>query len=121
MTPFLLVFQLATTMTAYTECYAEVMQLPFSVMVEFEDMGEDLAQTEVEVDYLTASIKYSLEALAEEPDAALRRTVVHELIHVLTWELGLLADEVDLVHSLTLFEQIATRVERWPFWLKVCT
>lgn len=114
--------ELMLLLRTLTACYAGAMGVPYGVEVDFEGVETGYqAQTSVDVEYLTAYISYDLEELAEESDSTLRLVVVHEVTHVLTWELGLLADEADVDASLQLFEQLATRVERWPMWQEMCS
>ena len=104
-----------------TMCYASVMGVPYNVTVEFEDLEEDLvAWADVDPDYLTSTITYDPEDMATYPDSVRRQTVVHELVHVLTWELVEVAEASDEELAWRLWEQFATRVEHWYMWPGVC-
>jgi hypothetical protein len=62
-----------------------------------------------------------LPALANEPDWYRRATVIHELFHLLTWPLGLLAEEADPVMGGRIFEATAGLVEYWAIWGLICS
>ncbi len=57
--------ELMLLLRTLTACYAGVMSVPFEVEVGFVDIEEGYeAETEVDVDYLTAYIDYDLEELS---------------------------------------------------------
>ena len=125
MISLLLLFQLSivNVVTDYTTCYSDVLGLDeWVIEIEFIKIEEEdvVAHTEVWADYLVATIVYDPDKLKIESDSSLRQIVVHELGHVWTWELGLLAEEANESWALRLQEQMLTRMERWSTWQKVC-
>lgn len=115
---------LGAQLEAWTTCYAHVLQVnrwDITVVLYDQDTVDFEAQTmDADLDYETVTIEYNLPALAAEGEVYLRRTVVHELLHIHTWELGLMAEEVDYDAALSLQEQLGTRLDRLPIWLSVC-
>ena len=102
-----------------TGCFSVQMQVPYEVEVMFTNVGGNYsAATRVVPGYLTAYIAYDLNKIQDSTEA--RVTVIHEMAHVLTWDLGLVADEADAERSMELFEQLATRIEKWEAWDNVC-
>jgi hypothetical protein len=108
---------------AWTVCYTDALQLDrwdIEIVLHEQDTVDFTAATEVDLDYYEATIEYNLPRLAAEDEVYLRRTVVHELLHIHTWELGLMAEDVDYDKALSLQEQLGTRLDRLPIWLTVC-
>ena len=127
-------------MEYYTLCYAEQMQMlhpenPYGwiLSVEFKNLEgpqewlevpveeEDwVGESDANVMYWTATITYDPTSLSTKPDWYLRQTAVHELWHVIMWELAELAEKYNEAWAYQLEEQLNTRIERWPFWLDMC-
>ena len=110
------------TLTSYTRCYAEEMSLQrWEIAIEFvEDTVDVVAGTDADPTYLRAIVYYNLPKLVATDDSLLRRYVVHELFHIRSWELGLLAEETDYDTAAKYQEQLAEWVERLPYWQEVC-
>ena len=105
-----------------TACYASVMNVHYTVAVEFEDLeGSIVATAEAHPAYLTSTITYDVERLMTETESFIRETVVHELTHIMTWELAELAEQASKGLAWRLWEQYVTRVERWHMWQGVCS
>ncbi len=109
------------------DCYYDAMVMtPWRITVEFWSLDDDiLAQTGANPPYWNATIRYDLEALSEEDPSDVRGTVIHELFHVLSWELGLVAESaantrVEFDHALDLQEDLATRVEMFTPLVATC-
>ena len=109
-------------MLRLNDCYYDAMVMPpWRVEVEFWDLdGDILAQTGANPYYFNAVIRYDLELLAAEDSADVRGTVIHELFHILSWELGLYAEAEDYQVALGLQEKLASRIEQWGAMLAVC-
>jgi hypothetical protein len=104
-------------------CYASLMDISprWEVSVEVLSAPEDDAYAGVvaEPDYHRATI-YLDPRFFKKPPEVQRRDIVHELFHILEWELGELAEQTNERWALRLQERLATHVERWPFWLDYC-
>ena len=116
----------AKRMEHYTRCYADEMQMGHWIIAT-DFAGIDSADTEgwvgesdANVLYYTATIKYDTLNLADKPDWYLRQTAVHELWHVVLWELAELAEGYHEEWAYQIEEQLNTRIERWPLWQRLC-
>lgn len=113
--------ELMLLLRVLTACYAGEMNVPHAVEVKFRNLHDDwLAVTEVDADYLRATIVYDLSLMSTIADSTVRKTVVHELMHVMTWELVELAEALAEDLAWRLDEQLATRIERMDIWQDLC-
>lgn len=126
-----MLIELASALGAYTQCYAEELGLTdtWKIEVAFDSLPQDwIAATSALPGYYIAYITYDTTALREvfdgfeestDIDAVIRRVVLHELWHVMTWELGELAVAAN-PYGRRIEEQLATRIERLPLWQDIC-
>jgi hypothetical protein len=108
----------------YTRCYANEMKLrPWRVayaLLKESPSPTLMARTYADASRYQAFIVYNFPVLKQRSDTSVRRTVVHELAHVLTAELKNLAALQDTVMANLVVEQLVTRVELWDVWLGLC-
>jgi len=103
-----------------TACLSAVMGVvpTYSIKLTFEDLPpRHLAETGVDLDYFQAEIAFDTLEIDKMP---LRPIIVHELGHILLWELGVLAEAQDEPRALRLQEQLLTLIQRWYMWNAVC-
>ena len=122
----------AEKMTYYTTCYAEEMQMlhpanpeGWILTVVNGEIPDSTGrawhgEAEADVKYRTATITYDTLNLAKHPDWYLRQTAVHELWHIILWELAELAEAYHFDWAYQEEEKLNTKIERWPFWLEMC-
>ena len=111
---------LADTLTNYTQCYAQAMNLQaWEIEIIFEP-SEDIAGTVADPVYLMAQITYDTTQIKRD-DEYVRWLVRHELYHVWEWEFAEYAERgKHEAAALRLEEQQASRFARWPAWTGVC-
>ena len=121
--------ELSASVSQYTQCYIEELGLDknWQIDIVFEDLpdgwvaatGARPSYYRASVTYDTTSIRGALDRLGADDDAVLRRLVVHELWHIITWELAEMATHAN-PYATRIEEQLATRIERMPFWQRLC-
>ncbi len=122
MLSWLLIFTLQVSATqARVDCYAELLDVTprWEIKAVLEPSDKNYAWVIAEPDYLRATIFFS-PMFFGLPDVTQRQGIVHELVHILEWELGELAERTNMTWGLRLQEQLATTIERWDIWEGVC-
>jgi len=114
---------LADTLTAYTRCYAEAMNLQnWEIEISFERVDEDGSEagTFADPQYFMAEISYDTTAFERRDDEYLRWVVVHELFHVWIWQLAEIAQNPELsggteqtTYALLLEERLGSQFARF--------
>ena len=123
--------ELAVALGAYTECYSAELGLnnDWEISLTFDSLPKGwVAATRAMPGYYRAQIAFDTTSLREsldmvepgERDAVLRQVVLHELWHVMVWEIGELAGKANPLYAHRLEEQLLTRIERLPFWQTLC-
>ena len=111
---------LADTVLVYKQCYQYHMGLQrWEITLNLGDFEYEGA-TEADPSYLTAEIDIDTTELRYHRDLYIRRLVVHELVHVLLWELTEPLWEADTVKAERNEERLATEIERWEVWPFLC-
>ena len=125
------VIKLASVLAGYTQCYSEELGLDkdWKIELAFDSLPHGhIAATgalpsyyRAEITYDTTAIRGALDSFAPDTDvdAVLRRIVIHELWHVMMWEISELATETNR-YALRIEEQLVTRISRLPFWQDLC-
>jgi hypothetical protein len=100
-------------LTRLSVCYAGELEVtpPWQIDIKFSVIG-DYAETAADSDYHEAEIYYDMSLINELSDKEIRETVIHELWHLVLWELGLMAEETNYDYALTVQEQQATHAAR---------
>ena len=103
-----------TMLLFLTQCYSSAMHLDrWDFDVSFVANTDAYAATLADTIYQIAEIEYDTLNLQGKNEVFLRRTVIHELLHVLLWDL---AEEGDLDTE----EQTISSIDRWPLWQRMC-
>ncbi len=125
------VIELAAVLSAYTQCYSAELGLDkeWKIDLTFEPLPEGWVGAtyampgyyRARIAFDTTAMRQALDSLPDgtDVDAAIRRVVLHELWHVMLWEISELAAKAN-PYAHRLEEQLATRIERLPLWQDLC-
>lgn len=100
-----------------TYCYSATLRIspPWEININFDTTRIEngwVAATQASVDYHSAIISFDTLLIQRLAPPQVRRVVVHELWHVVLWELGLLAEETDHVYATRVQEQLVEHASR---------
>jgi hypothetical protein len=108
----------------YAECYAQAMELaPWEaqiVLVRDSLLMRILARTRADPTRFNATVWFNLAALEQVNDEMVRRTVVHELAHILTAEARVLLMDIDSLRGDNAVERVVSRIDHWKLWQGMC-
>jgi hypothetical protein len=107
-----------------TECYAETMELaPWDINVFLVRDSVQIhirAQTGADPSRWRATIVFNLASLEAVPEGEVRRTVIHELAHVLTAEVRFMSMRADSAVGDQASERLVSWIEGWDLWQELC-
>lgn len=107
---------------SYIEIYSKMIGIGgWDIVVGFKKLGVDeLGQCEAEVEYYRTVVTFDSVKLEEKDDTKIRKTVIHELLHCLVWQLAEVATHLapnehkEFIQSFE--ERVTTDLERMPVW-----
>jgi len=106
----------------YLGIYSKMMGIEgWNILVCFKKLGVDITATcEAEIEYYRATITFDSLKLEEQSDNTIRKTVIHELLHCLVWQLAEVAQHLapdEHKEFIQKFEEsTVTNLERMPIW-----
>lgn len=107
----------------YVQCYASALGVLGRWEIQYEYLPRDsvpwVATTETNMGNFRATMRYNLAWLAEHTED-IRRTALHETLHVFLGELMGLAYATSPDWALVATEQLVRQITRWPWWVEVC-
>lgn len=113
----------ADTLSAYTACFArELGAAPrWSIVASFteDSASHNYGTTVTYAVALEAYVTYNL-WLIQHDKKPLRELALHEVLHVVSGELGGLASGADRKFAEVEWERLVRQMVRWPVWSTMC-
>lgn len=113
----------AARIVYFVNCYGYEMQ-PGNWqinLVKLDSTDQAWARTRI-FDWrrMEAAMGFNIQKLRVQADSVVRRVVIHEMAHLLSGELSVIALAADTLLAVDYSEVVAIRIETQPVWRTVC-